>query len=323
MSEAVLSKDFITVVKMLHFIDGVKVWYFVSNLDFDWKILSSWPAIKWPSLVYLASRFTSIACVVSFLVGLNVTSGINCQAWISTAFAFPLIELELCMALIVIRVIAIWKCSITSISLTITALSVHSGVSLYLLIGIRSFLDPGPNYKGCVISAPRPRLIMMSVASIVVYAFLLVAMLVGLLRYRPARSFRLWHMLQRQGWIWFALAVAAELPTLVLVLWNINPSINLLLQIPRVVIASIGTTTMFRVLSRYKPSDRGELVNIVRLRADSNYMSSEGTPSSPPLSPPLSPPPSAGSQLKVSVHTTSTTTAFGDPEIAQKQELEL
>ncbi|KAH8990877.1 hypothetical protein EDB92DRAFT_1946401 [Lactarius akahatsu] len=323
MSSAVLSKDFITVVKMLHFIDGIKVWYFVSNLDFDWKILTSRPAMKWPSLVYLASRFISIACVVSFLVGLNVTSGINCQAWISTAFALPLIELELCMVLIVIRVIAIWKCSITSISLTITALSVHSGVALYLLIGIRSFLDRGPNYRGCVVSAPRPRLIMMSVASIVVYAFLLVAMLVGLLRYRRARSFRLWHMLQRQGWIWFALAVVAELPTLILVLWNINPSINLLLQVPRVVIASIGTTTMFRVLSRFKPNDRGELVNIVRLRADSNYVSSEGTPASLPLSPPLSPPPSAGGQVKISVHTTSTSTAFSDPEIAQKQEFEL
>ncbi|KAH9173900.1 hypothetical protein EDB89DRAFT_640916 [Lactarius sanguifluus] len=299
MSEAAPSTDFVTVVKMLHFIDGVKVWYFLANVDFDWKLLNSRPAQKWPSLVYLASRFTSIACAMSFLIGLNVTSGINCQAWISTAFAFPLIEFELAMVLIVIRVIAIWDCSIVVISLTITALTMHSGVAVYLLTGIRSFWDAAPNYKGCVVSAPRTRLIMMSVASILIYAFLLVAMLAGLLRYRRARSFRLWHMLQQQGWIWFALAVAAELPTLVLVLWNINPSFNLLLQIPRVVIASI--------------------VNIVHLRGDSNYISSTATP----LSPPLSPPPSAGSQLKVSVQTNSTTTAFSDPEIAQKQELEL
>ncbi|KAI9438148.1 hypothetical protein H4582DRAFT_237216 [Lactarius indigo] len=323
MSEAALSKDFVTVVKMLHFIDGVKVWYFLANLDFDWKLLNSRPMMKWPSLVYLASRFTSIACVVSFLVGLNISSPINCQAWISTAFAFPLLELELVMVLIVVRVIAIWDCSIMIISLTTTALILHSGVSVYLLTGIHSFWDPGPNYKGCVISAPRPRLIMMSVTSIAVYAVLLVAMLVGLLRYRRARSFRLWHMLRQQGWIWFALAVAAEVPTLALVLRNINPSFNLLLQIPRVVIASIGTTAMFRVLSRFKPSDRGEqVVNIVRLRADSDT-GSEAIPVSPPLSPPLSPPPSAGSRLKVSVHTTSTTTAFTDPEVGQKQELEL
>jgi len=313
MSESVISKDFITVVKVLHFFDGIKVWYFLSNLDFDWTLLHSRPTQRWPSIVYLASRFTSIACVVSFLVGLNITSRINCQAWISTAFAFPLLELELALILIVIRVIAIWKCSYTIISLTATALCVHSGVSLYMLTGIHSFWDPGPNYQGCVISSPWTRLLVMSITTIVLYAFLLVAMLAGLLRYRPARSFRLWHMLQQQGWIWFALAVAAEVPTLILVLLNINPSINLLLQIPRVVIASIGTTAMFRVLARYKPSDRrGAAVNIVRLRqADSNYLSSEA-----PTSPPLSPPPPT--QFKVSVDTT--TIGFSDSESTTQKE---
>jgi len=39
---------------------------------------------------------------------------------------------------------------------------------------------------------------MMSITSIMIYAFLLIAMLAGLLRYRRARSFRLWHMLQQQ-----------------------------------------------------------------------------------------------------------------------------
>jgi len=275
----------------------------------------------------LASRFTSIACVVSFLIGLNITSRVNCQAWISTAFTFPLLELELALVLIVIRVIAIWECSNTIISLTTAALSAHSGVSIYLLSGIHSFYDPGPTYRGCVVSAPRLRLLLMSITTIMLYAFLLVAMLVGLLRYRRARSFRLWHMLKKQGWILFALAVAAEVPTLMLVLLNINPSYNLLLQIPRVVIASIGTTYMFRVLARYRSNDRGEpAVNVIRLRADSNYLNSDTTPTSMPTSPPSSPPPgplaiplSLPTQLKVSVHTTTTTTDFCDSEI-QKPE---
>lgn len=200
------------------------------------------------------------------------------------------------------------------ISLTITALSMHSGVSLYMLTGIRSFWDPGPVYKGCIVSAPRTRLLMMSITTIMIYAFLLVTMLAGLLRYRQARSFRLWKMLWQQGWIWFALAVAAEVPTLTLVLFNVNSSLNLLLQIPRVVIASIGTTAMFRTLCRHQSSSgRGEPVaNIVRLRADSNCLSCEATPVATPHPP--------STQLKkVSVHTTST--GLSDSERAQKPEL--
>jgi len=322
MSESVRSKDFITVVKMLHFIDGVKVWYFISNLDFDWTLLRSRPTQKWPSLIYLASRFTSIACVVTFLIGLNITSRIDCQAWITTAFVFPLLELELALVLIVIRVVAIWKCTNTIISLTTTALIVHSGVSLCLLLGIHSFYDPGPNYRGCVVYASRPRLLMMSITTILLYAFLLVAMLVGLLRYRPARSFRLWRMLQKQGWIWFALAVAAEVPTLILVAWDINPSYNLLLQIPRVVIASIGTTFMFRMLARYKSNSRGKpAVDVIRLRGDSHYLSSDTAPTlaSPPMSPPPGPIPLSPAQLKVSVHTTTSDfcDTLGDTEFSQ------
>jgi hypothetical protein len=63
---------------------------------------------------------------------------------------------------------------------------------------IHSFYDPGPSYRGCVVYAARTRLLLMSITTIMLYAFLLVAMLVGLLRYRRARSFRLWNMLNKQ-----------------------------------------------------------------------------------------------------------------------------
>ncbi|KAI9458974.1 hypothetical protein F5148DRAFT_313208 [Russula earlei] len=290
--EVIAAKDFMTVVKMLHFIDGVKFWYFLSNLDFDWRLVNRKPASTFPGLVYLASRFTSIACVVSFLVGLNASHQIHCQAWISTAFAFPLLELELALVLIVIRVVAIWKRSNVIILFTGITLLLHSSVSLYLLSGIRSFWDPGPDYRGCVTYAPRMHLISMSTATITVYAFLLILMFAGLVRQRPARSFGVWNMLCQQGWIWFALAVAAELPTLFLVLLNINSSLNLLLQIPRVVIASIGTTAMFRALHEYPGRREAEMfLNIMPLERDS---STRSTSSSSPLNP-----------LKVSVHTTT------------------
>jgi len=275
----ITARDFLTVVKVLHFIDGVKFWYFLSNLDFDWRLVHRKPSLTWPGLIYLANRLTSVACVVSFLVGLNVSSQIDCQAWISTAFLFPLLELELSLLLIVVRVVAIWKCSNLIIGLNAIALSIHSGISLHLLTGIRAIWDTGPDYKGCVVGAPRVHLVSMSIATIGFYAVLLIAMLAGLLRQRQARSFGVWKMLCQQGWVWFALAVVAEVPTLTLVVLNIDPALNLLFQVPRVVIASIGTTMMFRVLHNY-PGQReaGLPINVLRPISDSSTILASSHP---------------------------------------------
>ncbi|KAH9972510.1 hypothetical protein BJV74DRAFT_953901 [Russula compacta] len=305
-SEVIAARDFLTVVKVLHFIDGVKFWYFLSNLDFDWRLVRRKRSLTWPGLMYLANRLTSIACVVSFLVGLNVSSRIDCQAWVSTAFTFPLLELELALLLIVVRVVAIWKCSNLIVYLTAITLSIHSAASLHLLTGIRAFLDPGPDYSGCVTHAPRMHLLIMSFATIAAYAILLTAMLLGLMRQRRAGSFGVWKMLCQQGWIWLAMAVAAEVPTLALVLSNVDPSLNLLLQVPRVVIASIGTTAMFRILHNY-PGQRaaGMPINLLGHRPDSTTTSAS---SAQPLN-----------NLKVAVHTA--TVRFSEETSTLKEEL--
>jgi len=301
------TRDIMTVVKVLHFIDGVKCWYFLSNLDFDWRIVRRKPSVTWPSLIYVGNRLASIACVVSILAGLDVSSQIHCQAWISIAFLFPLVELELALLLIVFRVVAIWQCSSLMIGLTGITLSIHSGVSLFLLTGIRAFWDPGPGYKGCVAFAPRAHLLSMSTATIATYAILLIAMLVGLRQQRQTRSFGVWKVLRRQGWVWFGLAIAAEVPALTLLLLNISPSLNLLYQVPRVVIASIGTTTMFRMLYNYSGQTEAELPICVPQQPDTSASVESGTLSHP-------------SDLKVAVHTT--TDRFGD-ETLHREEKEI
>ncbi|KAI0301398.1 hypothetical protein BC826DRAFT_562903 [Russula brevipes] len=244
-------KNFLTVVKVLHFSDGVKFWNILANLDFDWKLISRRSSLTWPGALYLASRGSSIACVVATMVGINISSHIDCQAWISTAYVFPLLELELAMLPIVVRVIAIWNRSTPVIALATITLLAHVGASVHLWTGVHSFWDPGVGYKGCVAHAPRMHLVWMSIATIAAYAILLSMVLIGLMRQLQEHSFRIVKILSQQGWAWFAFAVAAEVPILILVVLNYNYSLNLLFQIPRVVIASIGTTAVFRALNNY------------------------------------------------------------------------
>jgi len=294
-------KNFLTVVKVLHFNDGVKFWNTLANLDFDWKLISRRSSLTWPGALYLASRASSVACIVATMVGVNISSHINCQGWISTAYVFPLLELELAMLLIVVRVIAIWNRSTPVIALTATTFTAHVGVSVHLWTGVHSFYDPGIGYHGCVAHAPRMHLVWMSIATITAYAIFLSTMFIGLLRQRQEHSFGIWKILSQQGWMWFALAVAAEVPTLILVVLNYNYSLNLLFQIPRVVIASIGTTAMFRALYNY-PGRREAGIPVSFLGYGPDSTTNSGS-----------------HPLKVSVHTT--TTGFTDETVTQKEEL--
>jgi len=68
----------------------------------------------------------------------------------------------------------------------------------YLFSQVRAFWDPGVGARGCLVHAPRMHLISMSIATIGTYAVLLIAMLTGLLRQRPERSFGVWDMLCQQ-----------------------------------------------------------------------------------------------------------------------------
>ncbi|KAI0245069.1 hypothetical protein BJV78DRAFT_1289315 [Lactifluus subvellereus] len=316
--------DFFAVVKVFHFIDGVKVLNFLANLDFDWKLLRRKPAPTWPSIVYLAERLARYLRYHPSYISLKPTSPAH-QAWISTAFAFPLIELELALILIVVRVLMTWFTkhrdmetfkpdylayiddalnAFGCLHLPFVDLSsiidrtLKLDILITVLTGIRAIWHTGPEYHGCVIFAPRANLLSMSIVTIAAYAILLVAMLAGLLRQGQARSFGISPLLFQQGCIWFALAVVAEVPTLALVLANVNRSIHLLLQVPRVMIASIGTTTMFRVLHNY--AEKQGVRRRVWLGPNSMAMASTGS-----LSPPLT-----DNDLKVSV--TSTTAQFND-----------
>ncbi|KAH9971552.1 hypothetical protein BGW80DRAFT_1320974 [Lactifluus volemus] len=290
--------DYLTIVKVLLFMDGMKMWNILGNLNFDLMLLKRNPP-SWPGRIYLAERAASLACAVSYLVGLNVGNQIHCQAWISTAFFFPLLELELAMVLIAVRVIAIWKLAAPILVLMAVTLSMHSVAAVYLLTGVRAFWDPGEPYKGCVVyTTTREHLLVMSIVTMGTYAILLISMLVGLLRHQKhERMFGVWPLLFYQGWMWLALAVAAEVPTLILVLADVKHSIHLLLQVPRVVIASLGTTAMFRALYNYQRPDTRGHSDILRLRSGSGSLSR----------------PTAGTgshDLKISVN--SSTVAYAD-----------
>jgi len=80
---------------------------------------------------------------------------------------------------------------------------------------------------------------------------LLALMLSGLRRYGEAGMFGLWRFLYNQGLFWLALVTIAEIPPTVFIILNLNDYLNLMFQVPELIMMAVGASRIYRCLADY------------------------------------------------------------------------
>ncbi|EIM84468.1 uncharacterized protein STEHIDRAFT_159139 [Stereum hirsutum FP-91666 SS1] len=248
----VLANDASANVKLLHVVDGLYIWEFFTTLNYEWSFVSGRRKARWTIWVYVGCRWFTLASVVTNLVGFNVTSPINCQAWIVALLVFSYFSFAFASFLVVLRSIAIWErrlpvsCLVMGIWLTEIAFLIHGvteGKAIWL-----------PDENTCdVLNTEKARNNV--IATLATDVSLLSIMLVGLLRKRGAGMFPLWRMLYHQGLAWIALAAVAEIPPVTFLSLNLNPALNIMFQTPAMIIMTIATTRIYRGLSNFASSN--------------------------------------------------------------------
>jgi hypothetical protein len=108
---AVVAKDNFVLLKLWHVVDGIFLWEFFTNLDFEWSFIRRRRRYRWTIWIYSLSRLATLAAVISNLVLLNLDTSPNCSFSTPVIFASFSAYLALAAAslLLVIRVIAIWN----------------------------------------------------------------------------------------------------------------------------------------------------------------------------------------------------------------------
>ncbi|KAI0259991.1 hypothetical protein BC834DRAFT_973793 [Gloeopeniophorella convolvens] len=259
--------DFLVLYKLLHVVVGLEIWYYVANIRFDWEIASGRRPLRWPGAIYLAMRLSSVGCVVTILVGLSARH-VDCRIWAVFVVFFPYVELDLALFLTALRVIAISEQYRPLVAASLAAWLIHIGTSIHFLTQVGLRFQGGSMYQvhgvrvdigslsSCTMFASQPQLLIVSIVTLATYFALLATTICALLLQPVNSTFGVWRLLYNQGLVWFALAALTEIPTLVLLCINLSTPFNMMLQIPRVVIVSIGTTTMFRTLQNYRTNER-------------------------------------------------------------------
>ncbi|KAN0112040.1 hypothetical protein V8E52_007957 [Russula decolorans] len=280
--------------KLWLIVSGIYIWEFVTNLHYEWAIIRGYQTYRWTIWIYFTARWATLANVILVLIHLNVTSQINCQAWVWASWGFSLLSLGSGSLLLVLRILAIWNRNKGIVA--IVAIICVANVSLLLLIVIRIHSVWEPAANSCIITNIEVCQIAM-VSGFVTDTLLLLIMLAGLLRlrHRVGGSYELWHLLWKQGVAWFVVAAVAELPTVVLMSLNVNEVLDTIFWFPSTVMTIIATTRMHRSLQSFAlPSTIAPGSNDDQTTRNSRLVSKTKNPSVVRIPP---------NQLEVSVHT--------------------
>ncbi|KAF8497436.1 hypothetical protein F5888DRAFT_284002 [Russula emetica] len=219
--------DPLMVMKLWLIVSGIYIWEFFTNLDFEWSVIRRHQRYRWTIWIYSVSRLSGLAVVIIFLVGTYDTSPINCQAWVTSSWAFSSLGgYGLSSILIMLRIFAIWDKSKVIMAISAAIWVVNLGFQLAGIVKIRAEWVPAT--RTCTISnveTCRDFYIYLLVTDVI----LLFIMLAGLLRLRRRHGSSYFsHLLWKQGVIWLAITIAAELPQVLLLFLHVNGSLPFL-----------------------------------------------------------------------------------------------
>ncbi|KAI9442611.1 hypothetical protein H4582DRAFT_2073186 [Lactarius indigo] len=96
-------------IKVLYVVGGIYIWEFFTSLWFEWQIITGRRSYRWSIWLYSGCRLSALFAIITIFVGFNVTTPINCRAWLVCVFFFAYSAFVFASALIVLRIVAIWE----------------------------------------------------------------------------------------------------------------------------------------------------------------------------------------------------------------------
>ncbi|KAH9988675.1 hypothetical protein BJV77DRAFT_729065 [Russula vinacea] len=245
---AVQQADFFALQKFWHTVNGLYIWEYVTNLDFEYDVIRGRRPYRWTIWIYVLARFATLMAIVLNFIDFNVGGPVNCQALITLETGFGYLGLVTASLLVILRIIAIWERNkfvktVAIIVWLVNVIAVIQGVARLRATWI-------PLMQTCVVinsEEIKPNIIITLITDV----FLLVTVLVGLLLSDGSRSFGLGRLIWKQGVLWLLIAAATGVPPTVFISLNLDIPFNLMFQLPSVITMTIAATRTYRSLLNF------------------------------------------------------------------------
>ncbi|KAH9983634.1 hypothetical protein BJV74DRAFT_613649 [Russula compacta] len=233
--------DYLAFTKLHYFMTGVYIWESVLNLHFDYSVVMRKRPFLWTQLLYMGCRWCTLFTIIVVLVGPNATQQIDCPVYFIMAYSFGYLSLLFASSLTILRILALWER--TRVITTVVSGCWLANAILYIYCVATS---DGHRVNGV---CEDNHILHNRVSIFCTFAtdlILLVLMLIGVLRWRGAReSGSISSLLYKQGLAWVVVFTLAEVPPMVLIILDLNYSMDLIFVVPGIITMSIGATRIY------------------------------------------------------------------------------
>lgn len=250
---AIVYAEDVALVKLMHALGGIYIWEFLSNLGFEYSVITGKRKFAWTFLLYLGCRWCPLFAITTQVLGFDLYHKIDCQAWVLAAFIFGYLSFAFASSLIVLRVIALWDRNRIVVALTSVFWLATVGSYIYCAATSEAVWDEDAESCRALCTENNRISVFTTFMSDLV---LLGLMLLGLLRWKNARQrYGIWWFLCTQGLVWVLVVTLAEVPPTVFIILDLNDPLNLMPQVLALVIMTIGASRMYRGLVDYLTSE--------------------------------------------------------------------
>ncbi|KAI0041216.1 hypothetical protein FA95DRAFT_1611182 [Auriscalpium vulgare] len=252
---AVVTKDFLALLKLGHLLMGIVIWEFVVTCHFELAVLFGRRPYRWTIWIYLLCKITAVLAFVCLITDWDSTgASTNCRAWDIAVFTFGYTSVGLASFIIVLRIMAIWERRVYICGLAIALWLGSIALNIRHIAIVHSTYEP---LIGACAPSDTDNNLANAIGILISDIGLLAIMIAGLLRHQPYGAIKLlgphslWGLLWHQSLMWLALASLGEIPAVVLLFYNLNDAINVMLPVTMIAVLSVGATRMYRGLSNY------------------------------------------------------------------------
>ncbi|KAI0256383.1 hypothetical protein BJV78DRAFT_1171688 [Lactifluus subvellereus] len=239
--------DYVILVKLVHVLGGLYIWEFVTNIDYEYSIITGKRKFSRAFPLYLGCRLSPLSVVILQFLVLDVSHGVNCQVLIIMSLIVGYLSFLFASALIVLRISALWEHNKVVIALASAAWLANATSYIYSAATSRGYWT---GINCAILHTEHTKISILS--TLITDLVLLSLVLIGVLRWKEARQKGgVWWVLYTQGLTWVAVITLAEIPPLVFVFLDLNVPMDLMFLSPGLIIMSFGASRMYRGLADY------------------------------------------------------------------------